>query len=104
MQKLLLQRSVHQRVLRNTPRKHIQEKSSSVRHPGASIIANGNVEWSSAVVGVNTHGLMWVAMFEYIHGVVSEAGDPDVTIRVGAEPLRPQRAALISVRLGHCRP
>jgi hypothetical protein len=82
VQKLPVQRPVDQRVLCNTPREFVEKESAGVGYPGGSIVGNCNVERTGSVIYMNTHGLIRIAASEYIHGVIPEAGDPDITIGI----------------------
>ena len=80
VEKLKLQRSIDERVLRNTPGEFTEGESTGIGHPGGSVAGNCNVERTGSVIRVNIHVLMRIAPQEHVHAVILEAGDPDVTI------------------------
>src|SRR5262249_48629673 len=96
VQKLLLQRSVDERVFRNTAGVRAGQ-ATAIGDPGDTVGSKGNVERTASVILLNPHGVIRIAAEEHVHTVIAKTGDPDVAGRVRRHPLCPERAALVPI-------
>src|SRR5207249_8305049 len=97
-QKLLLQYAIDERVLRDTPGEVTGGESAAVGDPGGSVSGECDIERTAVRILRKTHSSMWISAQEHINAVVLVARDPDIAVGIRTQSLRPQGAALISIR------